>query len=160
MRPFSCTTIAIALLPSLIAALMPSLVSGQSLPSPPGQDAAQCKAVTIKFSLKAGESFQQKIDNLTFNVKADSARMPGDGWGFSIDDAAGRDMIAPVNLPLRFNPTQILGSGYGLTAKDSLKFERELRFLLRDSDLKVVDPLWRDALWPYSAPDPDHAADK
>ncbi len=31
--------------------------------------------------------------------------------------------------------------------------------MLRDSDLKVVDPLWHDALWPYSAPDPDHAAD-
>ncbi len=160
MRPFSCLAIAIALLPPLITNAAPTLSSGQSLPSPPGQGVAQCNAVTIRFSLKAGESFHQRIGDLTFNVQADRAQDSPNGWEFSLEDAVGRDMIAPVNLPLRFNPWQILGPGYGLTATDSLKNNRELRFLLRDSDLKVVDPLWHDALWPYSAADPDHAADK
>ena len=33
-----------------------------------------------------------------------------------------------------------------------------MRFLLSASDYERVDPLWKNALWPYSAPDPDKAA--
>ena len=130
------------------------------IPVPQKQRAQQCNAVTIKFSLKAGESFQQKIGNLTFNVRADTSRDLPNGWTFSLDNADGHDFIAPVNLPLRFNPSQILGPGYSMTARDSLKWNRELPFLINDSDYEFVVPLWHDALWPYSAPDPDKAADK
>ena len=128
-------------------------------PAQERQKAQQCAAVTIKFSLKAGESFQQEIGNLMFNVRADASRERPNGWTLSIDNADGNDFIAPVNIPLRFNPSQILGPGYGLTAKDSLKNNRELPFLINDSDYELVAPLWQDALWPYSAPDPDKAAD-
>jgi hypothetical protein len=124
------------------------------------QNAQHCSVVTIKFFLKMGESFQQKIGNdLMFSVRADTSRERPDGWTFSIDNADGHDFIAPVNPPLRFNPSQNLGAGYGLTAKDSLKHNRELHFLINDSDYELLAPLWRDALWPYSAPEPDKAAD-
>jgi hypothetical protein len=124
------------------------------------RSAQQCPAVTISFSLKAGESFQQEIGNdLVFLVRADTSRERPNGWALSIDNAAGRDVIAPVNPPIRFNPSQILGPGYGLTAKDSLKNDRELHFLISDSDYEFVAPLWQDALWPYNAPAPGKTAE-
>ena len=142
-----------------LATMLPLLFIAM-IPVPQKQRAQQCNAVTIKFSLKEGESFQQEIGNLTFNVRADTSRDLPNGWTFSLDNADGHDFIAPVNLPLRFNPSQILGPGYSMTARDSLKWNRELPFLINDSDYEFVVPLWHDALWPYSAPDPDKAADK
>ncbi len=128
-------------------------------PAPQKQKAQQCSTVKVTFSLKAGESFHKEIGNLTFSVRADTSQERPNGWTFSIDNTYGDDFIAPVKIPLRFNPSQILGPGYGLTARDSLKSIRELRFLINDSDYELVAPLWRDALWPYSAPDPEKAAD-
>jgi|WetSurMetagenome_2_1015567.scaffolds.fasta_scaffold169303_1 hypothetical protein len=143
----------------LAAAVLPIILAGM----PMGQqklNAPQCTSVSISFSLKAGESFQQEISNLMFDVRADTSSEEPNGWTFSIYGASGDDLIAPVNIPLRFNPSQILGPGYGLSARESLQTSRELPFLLGNSDYELVAPLWRDALWPYSAPDPDHAADK
>jgi hypothetical protein len=122
---------------------------------PAQQKQQTCNAVTLKFSLKAGESFQQKINNLTFRLKADPVKELG--WRFYLEDAVGRDYIAPVNLPLRFNASQDLGPSYGIDAREALKGKRELRFLINESDYKLLDPLWENALWPYSAPDRDHA---
>jgi hypothetical protein len=69
-----------------------------------------------------------------------------------------RDYIAPVNPPLRFNPTQILGPGYNLTAQQSLKMDRgAIRFILNEDDYNRIDRPWQDALWPYSASEPDRA---
>jgi hypothetical protein len=122
---------------------------------PAQQKQQTCNVVNLKFTLKAGESFQQKIGNLAFCVKTDPEKERG--WRFSLEDEVGRDYIAPVNLPLRFNASQDLGPGYGKTALESLKGMRELRFLINESDYKRLDPLWKNALWPYNAPDSDHA---
>jgi hypothetical protein len=143
----------------LIAAALPLILAGMLMGGQKPK-APQCTFVSIAFSLKAGESFQQEIGNLMFDVRPDAAPDRPNGWTFSIYGKGGDDFIAPVNIPLRFNPSQILGPGYGLSARESLQTPRELPFLLSDSDYELVVPLWRDALWPYSAPDPDHAADK
>jgi hypothetical protein len=143
----------------LLAAVLTLTFAGTLLAEQKSK-ATRCMSVSIEFSLKAGEGFQQEIGNLTFDVRPDTTPEKPNGWTFSIHGVGGDDFIAPVNIPLRFNPSQILGSGYGLSASESLKTLRELPFLLSDSDYELVVPLWRDALWPYSAPDPDHAADK
>jgi hypothetical protein len=116
-----------------------------------------CTKAVMEFSLAAGKSYEQPISgNLTFKI---AQRQPN-GWTFSLEDSAGHDYIAPVNPPLRFNPTQIIGSGYGLTAQQSLKMDRgAIRFILNEADYNRIDQLWRYALWPADAPDPDHAAD-
>ena len=91
-------------------------------------------------------------------VRANKGLKVPNGWTFTLEDAAGCDYIAPVNPPLRFNPTETLGPGYGLNARESLKMDRgEIRFILNEADYKRIDPLWRNALWPADAPDPDHA---
>lgn len=131
-----------------------TLLAGQK------SNAARCISVRIEFLLQAGEGFQQEIGNLMFEVRPDTAPEEPNGWTFAIYGVGGNDLIAPVNIPLRFNPSQILGSGYGLLASESLHAPRELPFLLSDSDYELVVSLRSDALWPSSAPDPDHAADK
>jgi hypothetical protein len=143
----------------LLAAALTLIFAGTLLTEQKSK-ATRCMSVSIEFSLKAGEGFQQEIGNLMFDVRPDAAPDRPNGWTFSIYGKGGDDFIAPVNIPLRFNPSQILGPGYGLSARESLQTPRELPFLLSDSDYELVVPLWRDALWPYSAPDPDHAADK
>jgi hypothetical protein len=116
----------------------------------------QCSSVALSFSLKTNEKFQQPISDLTFKA----APLKSTGSMFSLEDPKGDDFIYPVNPPLRFNPAQTLGAGYGDTAKQSLSHGRELHFLLSRSD---YDAFWlyvEHALWPGDAPDPDRAADQ
>lgn len=137
----------------LLLMLYPSLVHPEQ-----NQTAEQCKVVTLRISLKAGQSYEQRIGDLTFTVRAASSRKPGDGWYFSLEDESGHDYIAPANLPLRFNPRQILGPGYSLTAQKSLSWNREVRFLMDKSDYDKIEPLWKHALWPADSPNPQNAA--
>jgi len=119
----------------------------------------QCTAVAWTISLKAGDDIQRRINDLTFKVRATKDKGFCWGWMFSLEDPAGHDFIYPVNPPLRFNPSQTLGCGYGQTARESLKINRELRFLLNEYDYERFDPLVKNALWPYYAPNPDRAAE-
>jgi hypothetical protein len=48
-------------------------------------------------------------------------------------------------------------TGYGLTAREFLKMNREVRFILKQGDYETIDRLWEGALWPYSAPNPEKA---
>jgi len=125
------------------------------------QDAPGCSQITIEFSLKAGEGYEQRIGKaLTFKVRAVDSLNPFKGWTFSLEDHADHDYIAPVNLPLRFNPTQTFGPGYGLTTLESLKMPRAwIRFLVNESDFRRISLFWRYALWPANAPDPDKAVE-
>lgn len=118
----------------------------------------ECTQITLKVSLTAGQNYEQPIGrDFTLNVLANST--PPNGWTFTLDGPSGDDYIAPVNPPLRSNPTQILGPAYGFTARDSLKIDRRIRFILGEADYKRIEQLWHYALWPGNAPNPDHAAD-
>jgi hypothetical protein len=139
----------------LLPLMLAGLLLGQQKPKTP-----QCKSAILAFSLKAGEGFQQEIGDLAFALRPDAALGKVNGWTVLMIGEGGNEFIAPVSIPLRFNPSQILGPGYGYSAKDSLQMQRELPFLLSHSDYELVNPLWQDALWPYNAPDPDRAGDK
>jgi hypothetical protein len=116
----------------------------------------QCIDAPLSFSLKAGNTFQQPISDLIFKLQP----LESTGWMFSLEDAKGHDFLYPVNPPLRLNAAQTLGAGYGSTAKQSLSYGRELRFLLNESEYRALWPYVEHALWPYDAPDPSHAADE
>lgn len=116
----------------------------------------QCTSVAISIALKAGESLRQPINDLTLKLQP----MASTGWIFSLVDTKDRDFIYPVNPALRFNGSQTLGAGYGVTAKQSLSYGRELRFLLSGSEYDVFWPYVEHALWPYNAPDPDHSVEQ
>ena len=112
--------------------------------------------MALSFSLEEGDNFQQVINDLTFKMKPGGSS----GWGFSLEDVKGRDFIYPVNPALRLNASQMLGASYGDTAKQSFSHGRELRFLLSGSDYDAFEPYVGYALWPYTAPDPDHAGER
>jgi hypothetical protein len=119
----------------------------------------QCSAIEMVIRLDAGNSYEQGIGNgLTFKIVA----MKDEEWGWvlSLEDTARRDYIYPVNPPLRLNPSETLGRGYGDSARQSLSHERNLRFLLDNADYNRLEPLVDHALWPYNAPDPNRALDE
>src|SRR5215472_215109 len=116
----------------------------------------QCITVATSFSLRAGGSFRQPIGDFVFQVEP----LESTGWLFSVQDAKGHDVLYPVNPPLRLNASQTLGAGYGSKAKQSLSYSRELLFLLKESDYATLWPYVEHALWPYNAPDPNHAAEE
>jgi hypothetical protein len=120
----------------------------------------QCNAVSFTARLNEGESFAQKVDDLEFKIWPTHDKGFCDGWTFSLDDPDGHDFIYPVNMPLRFNPSQFLGCSYGLTARQGLEMKRSLRFILTEGDYLRLDPLMRNALWPGDSPDPEHAAER
>jgi hypothetical protein len=119
-----------------------------------------CNAVSFAARLNVGESFAQKVDDLEFKIRPTHDKGFCDGWTFSLDDPDGHDFIYPVNMPLRFNPSQFLGCSYGLTARQGLEMKRSLRFILTEGDYLLLDPLMRNALWPGDSPHPEHAAER
>jgi hypothetical protein len=69
------------------------------------------------------------------------------------------DRIYPVNLPLRFNPWQDIGSSYGIRAEEKLQRPILYAFVPDDESFRRIRDLATDALWPYSARDPAHATE-
>lgn len=67
------------------------------------------------------------------------------------------DYIYLVNPPLRFNPHQTLGPGYGETVESSLSHPREMKFLLDRADYDRIWGLAGNVLKPYQTSDPDKA---
>jgi hypothetical protein len=119
--------------------------------------APPCSAVSLNITLKAGDNYKQRVNDLTFKVNTWEPKSGEAEWIFSLEDADGHDYIYPVNPSLRFNPSQYLGAAYGVTARESLSRNRELRFLLIKGDYDHFWPFVTKALWPYSAPHPDKA---
>lgn len=115
-----------------------------------------CRSATLAFSLKGDEGFEKRMAFVSFKMQP----LKFTGWMFTLQDSKGRDYFYPVNPPLRLNPSQTLGKGYGMTARESLRGGRELRFLLSEADYDAIEPLATDALWPYNASDPDRALDR
>jgi hypothetical protein len=146
------------LLATVFLMLFPAYVYAQ--PRPPSEQpntSLQCSAVALVIRLEAGRNYAQSIGNgLTFKIRA----MKEWGWVLSLEDNAGRDYIYPVNPPLRLNPSETLGRGYGDSARKSLSHGRNLRFLLDNADYNRLEPLMDNALWPYNAPDPNRALDE
>lgn len=120
------------------------------------QASSTCDAVSFKVTLRAGEDFEKELGGgLLFRVRHE--KQPG--WFIDIvpAEATAKDYIYPVNLPLRFNPNQTLGPGYGESVKSSLGYPHEMQFLLYGADYDQVFSLIDHVLWPNKTSDPDKA---
>lgn len=126
----------------------------------PGASPARWNAVSFTVRLEAGHSFNQKVGGLEFKLRGTNDKRLCNGWWFSLEDAGGHDFIYPLNMPLRFNPSQFLGCSYGLTVRQGLEMKRSLQFILTEEDYLRLGPLMSDALWPANSLDPEHAGEK
>ncbi len=144
------TAIMAAVVLALFGTLQPKL----------GASGNSCSAVSFTARLDAGNSFAQKVGGLEFKMRAAHGKDLCGGWTFTLEDAGGHDFIYPVNFPLRFNPSQLLGCSYGLTVRQGLEMKRTMRFILNEQDYLRLDPLMKDALWPADSPDPERAGER
>ncbi|MGC1373799.1 MAG: hypothetical protein WA824_16815 [Candidatus Sulfotelmatobacter sp.] len=119
----------------------------------------QCRTLTLTGELSSGDHFEKPIGaGLILRIDPEKTS----GWFISLTpkDKPDKDYIYPVNPPLRFNPVQTLGPGYGEDSKASLTVSHDMRFLLSQQDYEQISPLLTNALWPYKAPNPDAAANE
>lgn len=124
-----------------------------------------CHAALFTVEVVAGDRVEKPIGrDLTFRLDPQGLGPDGDinGWQMTMVTSRSptEDYIYPVSPPLRFNGVQIFGPSYGDDTKTSLSHPHEVRFLLRGADYDRIYPLLTNALWPYSAPRPDAAADE
>jgi hypothetical protein len=125
-------------------------IKAHAQPSPP------CHAVSFKVALDVHHDSQVELGGgLLFRVRSQKEA----GWFLDIvpAEANSNDYIYPVNLPLRQNPNQTLGAGYGESVDSSLRRPHEMRFLLDRSGYERVSDLIGNVLLTYQTPDPDKA---
>lgn len=145
----------------MIAALMVAALAFAGQPrGQPEDPSPRCSAVSFTAKLGSGKSFEKKVGGLRFKIRAAHGKDLCGGWTFTMEDASSHDFIYPVNFPLRFNPSQLLGCSYGLTVRQGLEMKRSMRFILNERDYLQLDPLMKGALWPADSPDPKHAGEK
>jgi hypothetical protein len=133
-----------------------------------GAEAARrpsCRSATFTVTVEAGGRFEKPIGgDLIFRLEPERLGPTGElnGWRMTIASprSPDRDHIAPVTIPLRQNPVQDFGPVYGEDTKASLSRPHDVRFILDDRGYDRIHPLWTNALWPYSAPRPERAADE
>lgn len=120
-----------------------------------------CRQIVVTGQLASGEALEKRIGGgLVFRIAPEKPDRDGkaNGWEITLGPSGtDDDYIYPVTPPLRFNGVQTLGPSYGDDAKASLGHTHEMRFVLDSADYKRIWPLLTNALWPYSAPDPDKA---
>ncbi len=146
-----------------IAALALHAAAGLAVPE--ASRPARCRVAAFTATVAAGERLEKPIGSgFTFRLEPQHLGPDGglDGWQMTIVSSRSptEDYIYPVNPPLRFNGVQTFGASYGDDTKTSLSHPHEVRFLLRAADYDQISPSLTDALWPYSAPRPDAAADE
>ena len=120
------------------------------------QSSFACRSVFFKAALNAHDDFERELGGgLLFRVKSGKES----GWFIDIVPAEEnkKDYVYPVNLPLRRNPNQTLGPGYGETVDSSLAHPHVMNFLLNRSDYDRVSGLIGNVLRSYQTPDPDKA---
>jgi hypothetical protein len=127
-----------------------------TIPAAAQQPAKQsCKSFRFRISLSADKDFEKPIgEGLTLAIQSESGETGWDIAMFKHDF----DYIYPVNLPIRFNPMQVIGPGYGQTLQDQTG-NRSMKFLWKDDEYDRITTLESDVLWPYQAKDPDKARD-
>jgi hypothetical protein len=146
----------------VLAALLPVASSAHAA-------APSCAGISLSGNLRAGQAFAQEIGGglelrlipTRFADPAVDEATPLEGWVIKLlpvgENDQGQDRIFPVNPPLRLNPAQDIGTSHGITAEEKLQRPIVYAFVPGDADYRRIAPLAQGALWPYAAPDPQHA---
>lgn len=125
-------------------ALSPPGLLLAALWTPPAEPDGECVQFGAK-QLRAGASF-------TYPLPAElEFRLPyeGSGWSISVGPQNDRaaDFLAPVSPPFRSAPHRIIGSGFGVTAQESVRVSpRALRFVLSRRDAQAARDIASAAL--------------
>ena len=128
----------------------------------------RCHAIAFEGEIVAGQSFAREIgDALTLKFEPQNfgdEKSVLSGWRVALLPALQKgspdetkDLIYPVNPPLRFNPSQDIGTSYGITAARKLQHAVTYAFVLDMQDYRKIEAAMNDALWPYAARDPQNA---
>lgn len=131
----------------------------------------RCHAIALDGEVGAGQTFDREIGgSLTLKFEPQNfgdEKSVLSGWRVALLPApqkgspdGAKDFIHPVNLPLRFNPSQDIGTSYGISAAHKLQHTIAYAFVRNMQDYRRIEAAMNDALWPHSAHDPQNADDK
>ena len=112
--------------------------------SAPAETDGECVKFGAK-QLRAGASYTYPLpSDLEFRLPYE-----GNAWSISVgprDDRAA-DFLAPVSPPFRSAPHRVIGSGFGVTAQDSVRVSpRALKFVLSRRDAQAARDIASAAL--------------
>ena len=124
-----------ALVRTFVAALvLPALIAAAPGLAPPPQGPAQsCVSFQSPGRLAAGRPYRAPIGSgLEFRLSAD--------WTISAGpvDEPTVDYMWVVSPPLQSAPHLMIGPGYGMTARESARIERPLRFVITRADYSAA----------------------
>ena len=125
-------------------ALSPPGLLLAALWAPAAEPDGECVQFGAK-QLRAGVSFTYPLPaELEFRLSYEA-----NGWSISVgprDDRAA-DFLAPVSPPFRSAPHRVIGSGFGVTAQESVRVStRALRFVLSRRDAQAARDIGSAAL--------------
>ena len=146
------------------------LVLTSAASSRPAPSESRCHTITFEGEILAGQPFKRDIGGgLTLELMPQKLGATGalSGWRIQIMGNSGKmppanrdDYIYLVNLPLRFNPTQDIGTSYGISVEEKLRYVLTYAFVLNKTDYKKMVYILDDALWPYAARNPERADER
>jgi len=118
-----------------------------------------CRTARFGGRIDGAAAFQRELgENLRLNLVPLGESQ---GWTIEIRPLDRSDDYAyPLNPPLRMGNSQWLGTGYSDTAEQRLSYEHLVYFVLNATDYDKIMKLVQDALWPYSAAEPDKAGER
>jgi hypothetical protein len=146
----------------LLALAVPALAQSKA-PSPEKQGSAsavseQCQCAAFEGRVQGGEAYSHPLGGgLVFHLRPQEMNQ---GWQIVISpEGSQQDWAYPVNPPLRSANAQAMMSGWGEGVRARLGYPHQVRFLLQKADYERMSQRVSDALWPYSAKDPEHATE-
>lgn len=147
------------------------LVLTSAASSRPAPSESRCHTITFEGEILAGQPFKRDIGGgLMLELIPQNfgdAKAALSGWRIEILGNSGKpppasrdDYIYLVNLPLRFNPSQDIGTSYGISVEEKLRYVLTYAFVLNKTDYKKMVYILDDALWPYAARNPEAADER
>jgi hypothetical protein len=146
----------------LLALAAPALAQSKAL-SPGKQGSAsamseQCHRAAFEDRARGGEAYSRPLGGgLVFHLQPEGKNQ---GWQIVVSpEGSQQDWAYPVNPPLRSANAQAMMTGWGEGVRARLGHPHRVRFLLEKADYERMSQRVSDALWPYSAKDPEHATE-
>jgi hypothetical protein len=123
----------------------------------------ECKQFVFGGELSAGETFARDIGNgLTFRMTP--SRTPS-GWEFEIGPTTPANgewdqYVYTLTPPYRSSNAREVNTGWGTTAQDAVKWNREFWFLISRADAPAAAAALDSVLWPKSEKEQEGALRK
>ena len=135
----------LAILPIIVAILFATALLGQ--------DKRQCTQMVFGGEVNAGEKFTRDIGN-SLNFRLDPLKGSA-GWEFEIgpNSAAPNEWdqyVYVLTPPYRNSSAREVNTGWGVTAQDAVRRQRQFWFLISRKDAPAAVTAIDEVLWPKS----------